>query len=905
MRTLTQSFRTALAIDSHFQGTTSSASRSNTNGWESMFAPDYHCTGETSAAYGIAFRHGSHAAALVRFCMALFFVMALSGAARAQWTQVSGTPTVSTCLLLTDGDVLCQLGEDGNSWDRLKPDSSGNYANGTWTAVGNLPTGFGPTYYASAVLPDGRVLIAGGEYNAGTPNCPSGTGCDAALAAIFDPTTNLWKSVPTPTGWTQVGDAVGVVLSDGRFILGQFNGTAMAQFNPGSNDFTVLSTSGKTDNNSEEGWTLLPDGTVLTVDTGTEGGTNSEIFDPSTNAWASAGSTIVSLPDNSAIGTIYVPEIGPAVLRPDGTVLATGATQHNAIYDTKTKTWSAANDFPVNGVQMVAADAPASLLPNGHVLVATSQFFSGPTHFYEFDGTNFNLVTDPSNNGDASYQARMLILPTGQVLYTTNSSNAELYTPSGGPDPSWKPVITSCPKVVLPNTSGYSISGTQFNGLSQGTAYGDNTQTATNYPLVRIRNHSSGHISYARTYNHSSMGVATGSTIVNTTFDTLASLETGPADLFVVANGIASDACVVNDNPPVTTASLSGTLGTNGWWRSAVTVTLSATDLDGQADIVGTFYTLDGGSTQTYTNPFVISGDAYHQLTFWSRDKEGNEDTPHKAMTVMIDTTDPTLVFAPQVPPANSYGWNNTPVDIPYVPADNLSGVASAIPPSPLHFASEGAGQTAAVTVFDVAGNSAIFVTPAVNIDLTPPEAFLQFDPVSHDIQLFGRDSLSGVPPCAPSVPCLIAPSSVVQVKHHSDDHEGDKEEDGKAELRTYLVADRAGNTLALGVEVSKGEHHISARILSLRYNQQPLIHLMGNSARFQWESEHGSLHELEQELQTAKGEESPRVEAQFEHQANRTIIRQEEPEPKSRITKPGLDLLRLATSNGTVVIEF
>jgi len=98
---------------------------------------------------------------------------------------------------------------------------------------------------------------------------------------------------------------------------------------------------------------------------------------------------------------------------------------------------------------------------------------------------------------------------------------------------------------VLPGTT-YSISGTQFNGLSQGATYGDDAQEATNYPLVRIKNHASGHVQYARTHDHSTMGVATGAAAVSTKFDAPSTLESGPADLVVVANGIPSNPVVIN-----------------------------------------------------------------------------------------------------------------------------------------------------------------------------------------------------------------------------------------------------------------------------------------------------------------------------------------------------------------------
>jgi hypothetical protein len=58
--------------------------------------------------------------------------------------------------------------------------------------------------------------------------------------------------------------------------------------------------------------------------------------------------------------------------------------------------------------------------------------------------------------------------------------------------------------------------------------------------LVRITNKSTGHVFYARTHNHSTMAVATGTKIVSTSFDVPAGTETGASSLVVVANGIPS-----------------------------------------------------------------------------------------------------------------------------------------------------------------------------------------------------------------------------------------------------------------------------------------------------------------------------------------------------------------------------
>ena len=138
----------------------------------------------------------------------------------------------------------------------------------------------------------------------------------------------------------------------------------------------------------------------------------------------------------------------------------------------------------------------------------------------------------------------MLVLPTGQVLFTDGTSDVEIYTSTGSADPSWAPAITHVGATLIHGKS-YAVKGTQFNGLSEAGAYGDDAQAATNYPLVRITNNGTGHVFYARTKNHSSMGVATGSAIITTHFTVPVGIELGASQLQVVANGIASSAVSV------------------------------------------------------------------------------------------------------------------------------------------------------------------------------------------------------------------------------------------------------------------------------------------------------------------------------------------------------------------------
>jgi hypothetical protein len=128
------------------------------------------------------------------------------------------------------------------------------------------------------------------------------------------------------------------------------------------------------------------------------------------------------------------------------------------------------------------------------------------------------------------------------------TQDVDVYSNGGAPQNAWRPTISSSPATIVPGSNNNPVSGTLFNGLSQGAAYGDDSQSFTNYPLVRITNNASGHVFYARTHNHNRMGVeALGSTeVTSTQFDAPAGLETGACTLAVVTNGIASTPAACN-----------------------------------------------------------------------------------------------------------------------------------------------------------------------------------------------------------------------------------------------------------------------------------------------------------------------------------------------------------------------
>ena len=197
--------------------------------------------------------------------------------------------------------------------------------------------------------------------------------------------------------------------------------------------------------------------------------------------------------------------------------------------------------------QLEAVDAPAALLPDGNVLVAASPIYAAPTEFFEFDGSNLTDVPAPPNAvNDPTFMQRLLLLPTGQVLFTDGTPDVEVYTSIGFFNPSWAPTITSSPSDVTPDGTNYTITGTQLNGLSQAVSYGDDYQAATNYPLVAIQNNRTLDFNFARTHSFSTMAVATGDTTVSTKFDVSNDTPLGPSTLYVIANGIESTGVSVN-----------------------------------------------------------------------------------------------------------------------------------------------------------------------------------------------------------------------------------------------------------------------------------------------------------------------------------------------------------------------
>jgi autotransporter-associated beta strand protein len=433
---------------------------------------------------------------------------------------------VSLMLLLSDGTVMCQ-NSGGTGWYGLMPDIHGSYVNGTWTTL--APMHDSRRYYGSQVLKDGRVYVAGGEY---------GTG--GGRMEIYDPVANAWtQPVSVPNGPI---DSCTETLPNGNILQGNA-GSDTRIYDVTSNVYSAAITA--LGGQDEPSWVKLQDGSILTLTDNT-----SERFVPALNKWVADANLPITL-----FGYGY--EIGPSLLLPNGKIFYIGGTSHTAIYTpwtnngagiytpggtTNAGSWVAGPDIPNNNA---AVDAPAAMMVNGKILCCMANtnngFGNGSTYFeYDYISNAFTQITAPTGGTTANvvaYGTTMLDLPDGTVLVSGFGSQLYSYKPDGPPLTNGMPTILS----ATTNLDGsVHLTGTLFNGISEGAAYGDDSQMNSDYPIARITN-AAGNVLYCRTYNWSTCNLMTGTNLVTTEMTLPAGLLAGTYPLFVIANGISSE----------------------------------------------------------------------------------------------------------------------------------------------------------------------------------------------------------------------------------------------------------------------------------------------------------------------------------------------------------------------------
>lgn len=194
---------------------------------------------------------------------------------------------------------------------------------------------------------------------------------------------------------------------------------------------------------------------------------------------------------------------------------------------------------------------------------------------------------------------------------------------------------------------------------------------------------------------------------------------------------------------PSITASVSGTTGGNGWYRSSVTVTWTVTDPTGIVSQVGC------------SPPTVLAAEtAGVQVQCQATNSQGG--TSSAAITIRIDKTPPDVTAATpdRAPDANT--WYNRPVAFSFSGADALSGMQSCTPAT--YAGPDGEAGAVGGSCRDNAGNVGTR-SFSLRYDATPPSVSSVNPERPPDsggwynrpltVRFGGSDSASGIESCA------------------------------------------------------------------------------------------------------------------------------------------------------------
>ena len=456
----------------------------------------------------------------------------------AEWKRITDPPAApQTMVLLTNGEVMTLTSDRGPNitmpdrsqvWMRLSPDATGDYSNGSWrfTAPMSIPR----LFFASNILRDTRLLVLGGEYSGvGLVNNWTRTG------EAYNPASDSWAPI-APHPEAQFGDDPTMLLDGDRILAGSLftRNTWIYHYLDDTWEQNPIPKA-YNDRSDEETWVKLPGGRILNYDLfqsiRVPNGQFAEIFDPVTNEWQPAspsdGTAAGFIPQLSASQIGF--ELGGALQTPrrmkrrNGSeeVFYIGATGHTAIYNPFRNEWRSGPDIlgDANGFKGLfgADDAPAAALPTGQIIFAADagpirSTFATPTRLFIYD-PELNIISqlstpfDSHHNNIAAYETRLLVLPTGQILYADMLSREMwLFTSDGIAPAALRPKVDD---VVLgpDGSNSFTVIGRELNGASAGSSYGDDVESDENFPIVYFATND-GSVFYATTFNWSNTDIA-------------------------------------------------------------------------------------------------------------------------------------------------------------------------------------------------------------------------------------------------------------------------------------------------------------------------------------------------------------------------------------------------------------
>lgn len=211
---------------------------------------------------------------------------------------------------------------------------------------------------AAVLLPNGKVLIAGGD---------TGT-ADDSRTELYNPVSNTFAAstakMNEPRGF---GAVFAVLLPNGKVFIAGGGDQSTELYDPATNRFaSAASTAVMNAAHYSPTVTLLPNGKVL-VAGGEYGETATDLYDPATNTFAAAGDTAEMNEERQfATGTLL----------PNGKVLIAGGQDpitgaplaSTELYDSTTNTFAPAASTAKMNVSRYDGHQ-ATLLPNGKILI--------------------------------------------------------------------------------------------------------------------------------------------------------------------------------------------------------------------------------------------------------------------------------------------------------------------------------------------------------------------------------------------------------------------------------------------------------------------------------------------------------------------------------------------------------
>ena len=424
----------------------------------------------------------------------------------------------------------------------------------------------------SILLPGGQILV--GSIKAASTYSYNIAGNAWSLAA-----TKVYGS-SSEQGWAKLADGRVITYDIAKSIS---EGTGYAElYDPVANAWSSISPGDGTANgvlpvitsssDNELGPSMrLQDGRMLLI--GANG--NTALYTPATNTWAPGPmveGTLNGLPfpfaSDDAPGAIlpnghviFAADAGPGVASEGSTTSGSEIVAGIPSTTFFQVGWNVTGDGIPDNATITSVDSATQIHISQNATATASGVslsFGGPyavpAELFDFDPVAGTVnpvspaIPDTHLTNISSYVTRMLILPTGQLLFADGTNQLWVYTPDGAAGAPLLPTVTS---VVYSGGGVYTLTGTQLNGQSAGSSYGDDVQCDENYPVIRMVS-ASGSVYYAKTTNWSTVGVGTGAAAETVNFTLNPSMPVGTYSLIVTGAGLSSNPVIFSPQQVIT-----------------------------------------------------------------------------------------------------------------------------------------------------------------------------------------------------------------------------------------------------------------------------------------------------------------------------------------------------------------